>query len=82
MNTIRTAALVAALATVSASSLGQEAGAQAPAAEPPAAAQPPPAAEPTPSPPPAEERGVVKDGEFIPTQELNADEAVTFPVDI
>ena len=26
--------------------------------------------------------GVVKDGEFIPTQELSADEDVTFPVDI
>jgi hypothetical protein len=82
MNTIRTAALVAALATASASSLGQENTAPPPASTaPPPASTAPPATE-TPAPPPTEERGVVKDGEFIPTQELSADEEVTFPVDI
>jgi hypothetical protein len=94
MNTIRTAALAAALALVSASSLGQESAAPSPAAPSPAApspaAAPPPVASPPPAaaqstsppPPPKEERGVVKGDEFIPTQEISADEAVTFPVDI
>jgi hypothetical protein len=43
----------------------------APTAPPPAAAQTPP----TPAP-------AAKDDEFVPTQQLSADEAVTFPVDI
>lgn len=37
-----------------------------------------------PAPPSAStpKKGVVNDGEFIPTQEINPDEDVTFPVDI
>ena len=89
MQTIRTAALVVALVAVSASSFGQEkkdsagaappAAAQTPPASPPAAS--PPAASP-PSTPPGEQRGVVKDDEFIPTQDIPPDEGVTFPVGI
>ena len=92
MNTIRTAALVAALAVMSASSLGQEkkdappAAATPPAANPspvspPAAASPPAGEQPRP-PPSAEPRGVLKDDEFIPTQDIPPDEGVTFPVGI
>ena len=76
MNTIRTAALVAALATASASSSARRTARRHPRPqEPPSAHGDPRAAA-------AEERGVVKDGEFIPTQELSPDEDVTFPVDI
>ncbi len=87
MNTIRTAALVAALAMTSASSFGQEkkdappaAGQTAPVAPPPATAQTP--ADAPPAPPPTEQRGVVRDDEFIPTQDIPPDEGVTFPVGI
>jgi hypothetical protein len=96
MNTIRTAALVAALLAVSASTLGQEKKDAPPAATPPQAA--PPAAQPAPAasppaaaapeapaskpPPPTEQRGVLKDDEFIPTQDIPPDEGVTFPVGI
>lgn len=91
MNTIRTAALVAALVAVSASSLGQEKKAAPPAAATPPAANPAPASPPAgasppgeqPRPPPsAEPRGVLKDDEFIPTQDIPPDEGVTFPVGI
>lgn len=69
-----------------AASLGQE------NAPPPAPEAPPPAAQP-PSPattepeekseaPPAGERQEVEDDEFVPTEELAPDAAVTFPVDI
>jgi hypothetical protein len=62
------------------SSLGQD---DAPAPQPP----PPPTAEEDTerepeTPPPATERPEVDDDEFIPTEELNPDAAVTFPVDI
>jgi hypothetical protein len=65
-------------------------GAQAPAAPSPAApsssgagAQAAPAST-TPPPPSASapKTGVVKDNEFIPTEEIQPDEPVTFPVDI
>jgi len=69
-------------------SLGQDNAAPPPATQPPAN---PPAAQPPPAPgkpdekqaetPPAAERPAVDD-EFIPTEELNPDAAVTFPVDI
>ena len=66
-----------------AASLGQDNAAPPPA--PPPAAQPPPAAdkpaEKQAETPPAAERAEVDD-EFIPTEELNPDAAVTFPVDI
>src|SRR5512139_2010458 len=82
MNKIRTAALVAALVVTSASSFGQEKK-DAPPAAPPAAAQAPPASPPRESPPPPPsagepQRGVVKDDEFIPTQDIPPDEGVTF----
>jgi hypothetical protein len=66
---------------MSASSFGQEKKDAPPAAAPPAPAQAPPAATP-PAPPPTEQRGVVKDDEFIPTQDIPPDEGVTFPVGI
>jgi hypothetical protein len=56
-----------------------------PAATPPAAQTPPPAVPPAPgnqAQAPAAPRGPIDDGEFVPSQELSADEAVTFPVDI
>jgi hypothetical protein len=65
--------LLAAFAT--AASVGQE---NAPA-PPPA---PPQAEEGEPEAPPAAERPDVADDEFIPTEELAPDAAVTFPVDI
>lgn len=43
---------------------------------------PPPAAEPQAEAPPAAERPEASDDEFIPTEELAPDAAVTFPVDI
>ena len=86
MNRIRIAALVVALVAISAASLGQEKK-DAPPATPPAATPAPPASPPRESPPPppsaAEQpRGVVKDDEFIPTQDIPPDEGVTFPVGI
>ena len=56
------------------------------AAPPPPAQRPPPPAADAPGEqaetPPAPERPEVDDDEFIPTEELNPDAAVTFPVDI
>jgi hypothetical protein len=91
MRIIRTSAVLVWLGTLTTASVGQEsqppaAPAQAPApqpdAKPPAAA--PPAATPTPPPPSAAapKGGVIRGDEFIPTQEVQADEEVTFPVDI
>jgi hypothetical protein len=74
MRWIRTATLVAALGALSASSVGQES-----AAPPPRPTTTPPT---TPVPPAAAPRPVPDDKEFIPTEELSADEQVTFPVDI
>jgi hypothetical protein len=76
MRWIRTAALVAALGLLSASSVGQE---RAPAPTPSPTTTPPPA---TAGQAPAAPRPPVKDDEFIPTEEISADEQVTFPVDI
>jgi hypothetical protein len=80
-NVLRALALLA----WSAVSLGQQQGA------PPAAQQPEPRAE-APAPPPAAEREAATppreagesadEGEFIPTEELAPDSAITFPVDI
>jgi hypothetical protein len=84
MNTIRGFAVAAALVLLSASSLGQQPR-QGTAPAPPAATQAPPAASPpapAASPPPTEQRGVVKDDEFIPSQDISPDEGVTFPVGI
>ena len=57
--------------------------AQTPNAPSPAAG---PAQEPEKAPPPPSaavgKTGVIKDNEFIPTEEIQPDEAVTFPVDI
>jgi hypothetical protein len=61
-----------------AASLGQD-NAPPPRPSPPAEAEAERPAEP---PPPAAERPDVNDEEFIPTEELNPDAAVTFPVDI
>jgi len=70
-------ALLALLCT--AASLGQE------GATPPPAPAPPPQAERDQNdeaPPAAAQRPEVDDDEFIPTEELQPDAAVTFPVDI
>jgi hypothetical protein len=61
--------------------------AQTPNAPSSGAAQPAtPAQEPEKVPPPPSaavgKTGVIKDNEFIPTEEIQPDEAVTFPVDI
>lgn len=62
-------------------------GAQAPSSatpEPATGAQAPAAATPPPPPPSAAvgKTGIIKDNEFIPSEEIQPDEAVTFPVDI
>lgn len=66
-----------------AASLAQDSA--APPAAPPAPA-PAPAerggADKAEAPPAADERPEVKDDEFVPTEELQPDAAVTFPVDI
>ena len=84
MKLLRVVCLAVAISAVSAASIGQE----KPPAPPPQPAQQTPggqsreaASAPTPA-PPAAERGRVKDEEFIPTEELSADEEVTFPIDI
>lgn len=58
--------------------------AQTPAAPSSGAAQPGAGAQAPPPPPSAAvgKTGVIKDNEFIPTEEIQPDEAVTFPVDI
>jgi hypothetical protein len=61
--------------------------AQAPAApsSQPATGAQAPASTASPPPPPSAavgKTGVIKDNEFIPTEEIQPDEAVTFPVDI
>jgi hypothetical protein len=66
---------VAVVAACSAVALAQQSAAPATPAPPPATA--PPATQPAGAKPPA-----ASDEEFIPSQELSADEAVTFPVDI
>jgi hypothetical protein len=85
MRMIRTFAVLIALGMLATASVGQES--PRPAAPPPAPTTPPsdkPPAAPPPAPsaeaPPA--TGVMRGDEFIPTQELQADEEATFPVDI
>ena len=53
-------------------------------AQPATGAQAPASTTPPPPPPSAAvgKTGVIKDNEFIPTEEIQPDEAVTFPVDI
>ena len=56
----------------------------APGAQPATGAQAP-ASTASPPPPPSAatgKTGIIKDNEFIPTEEIQPDEAVTFPVDI
>jgi hypothetical protein len=90
MHITRNVLALVALSALAGSSIGQESQQPAPA-EPtkPPAASPAPAKPPAPAPAgadaqskPAQKMPVVKDDEFIPTQELQADEEVTFPVDI
>jgi hypothetical protein len=60
-------------------------GAQTPAPPQPATGSQAPASTASPPPPPSAavgKTGVIKDNEFIPTEEIQPDEAVTFPVDI
>jgi hypothetical protein len=86
IETVALGVAVAALAGVGAL-LAQDNSPAAPApAQPPPAAGAPPAAAPPPSsaeaPAPTGPGENVDDEVFIPTQELNADDQVTFPVDI
>ena len=78
-NVLRALALLA----WSAVSLGQQQGTP-PAAQPPRAEAPapPPAAERETPTPPREAGESADEGEFIPTEELAPDSAITFPVDI
>jgi hypothetical protein len=81
---IRTSAVLIALAVLATASVGQE---NPPTAPPPAPATPPADKPPAAAPPAAGAQappatGVMRGDEFIPTQELQADEEATFPVDI
>jgi hypothetical protein len=89
MNVTRNVLALIALSALASSSIGQENQQPAPTEPTKPAAQSPPAANPPPAPAPGgaqstppQRMPVVKDDEFIPTQELQADEEVTFPVDI
>jgi hypothetical protein len=94
MKTIRNLALSLAIGMLALSASGQDAPAPEqrpepdgpaagapPAATPPAQAPPSGAGAPVPSAPQAPRR-MSRDDEFIPSEELSADEEVTFPVDI
>jgi hypothetical protein len=90
MQPYRYVALLTLLGTLSAASMGQESPPPQPAqseqrpAAPPAQAPgggAPPATSPPAAPSQPQQRAV-KDEEFIPTEELSADEEVTFPIDI
>jgi hypothetical protein len=88
MRSMRLAAVTMALSTWLAASFAQQAPppAERPAPAAPPAERPPPAAPPAPA--PTEERGAEAESAeepeevFIPTEELQPDAAVTFPVDI
>ena len=70
----------------SAVSLGQQQGAPVPPPQEPEpraeSPAPPPTAEREATAPPREAAGDADEGEFIPTEELAPDSAITFPVDI
>ena len=64
---------------------GQSPAAPSSGASQPATGAQAPASTASPPPPPSAatgKTGVIKDNEFIPTEEIQPDEAVTFPVDI
>ncbi len=91
MRVIRTSAVLIVLGVLATASVGQESkppATPAPAPATPSADKPPAAAPPAasttapPAKPPAGGAGGASGDEFIPTQELQADEEVTFPVDI
>lgn len=83
LNSLLVAAVAAAPLAVFAQQGGAPAQPPAPAAQTPPAAPPPSASQPAPAPAPAPAPSAGgKDDEFVPTQQLSADEAVTFPVDI
>ena len=88
MRVIRTSAVLIVLGVLATASVGQES--KPPATPAPAPATPPadkapagaPPAASTTAPPAKPPAGGTSGDEFIPTQELQADEEVTFPVDI
>jgi hypothetical protein len=87
MKVIRASAVMIMLGMLASASVGQES--PQPAAPPPAPATPPTNTPPPATPPaagaetpPAAPRSTASDEAFIPTQELQADEEATFPVDI
>ena len=79
MSALRNLYVLVVLSGLTAGSAAQDAGQE----QPPAPARDEPAAEP--ASPPAEEESppsTASEDEFIPTEEVLADEEVTFPVDI
>jgi hypothetical protein len=81
MRVIRTCAALIVLSVLATATVGQESPQPAPEPAAPLPDKPAPAAssDPQPAAPP---RGGASDEAFIPTQELQADEEATFPVDI
>jgi hypothetical protein len=89
MRRIETVALGFAAAALVAASVLLAQEPPAPAQAPPEVSAPPAATAPEAAPPPAPAAdepapapGGASDDEFVPSQELNADDQVTFPVDI
>jgi hypothetical protein len=88
MRSMKVAALVIAFSTWLAASVAQQAPppAERPPPAAPPASRPPPAAPPAPAPAEEGEAETPPAGEpeevFVPTEELQPDAAVTFPVDI
>lgn len=75
----RMVAVIGMLAFVGGAATGQQ---SEPPAGPPAAEQPPATQTPPPAPRDGSRRPAADADVFIPTEELSADEEVTFPVDI
>jgi hypothetical protein len=90
MKVIRTSVALIVLGVLATATVGQESQQQESQQQAPAPAPAPPAATPPAATPPASggtqpaapPRGGMRGDEFVPTQELQADEEATFPVDI
>jgi hypothetical protein len=83
MNTLRIAAIATTLVLGAMSNVSVSQETQNPAAAPAASPVPAPDAKSAPpSVPKAASPASTDDGEFVPSEEISADEEVTFPVDI
>jgi hypothetical protein len=90
MRVIRTSVTLIVLGVLATATVGQETQEQPSQQQAPAPAPAPPSATPPADTPPASSgtqpaappRGGMRGDEFVPTQELQADEEATFPVDI